>query len=774
MARRSQALLQNGCGRTPVRRSWNAGPAADDEDVVSVVRRRAAALVAAALIVLGLAGVAARLDAPADPGVLRFGGATWSSAGVVVDVPDPPPGTRLRSGDLVTAIGGHPLAEGPGGLAAPPAGAILPYTVDGTDVPVRMSRPEPGGLARDGWGDLVFVVAFAALALALYRRRPEEPATGPLLVGAAGLLGSTLVVVAGLSPLAVATGGPPFWLFQVNVVVVYALAWGALLALSLLFVPDHPLLRRRRRAVLRAVVAVPPLAVLAVAAVAALAVPEPLVRLGVVHVATTLTIALTQVASVAAGVVAYRQRTDPVTRGRLRWLAGSATAAIGLGLAGWLVPELVTGRPLLPQGAIGLAGLPFVAGIGVALRRHRLFDIERLVNRSLVYGAVVAVLVAGYAAVVAVLAAGLRLSSAAAAALAAAVTALALAPVRTAAQGVVNRLMYGERDDPAGVLARLGARMGAAPLPDDVLPAVVETVARSLRVPYVAVDLADAAGEFRTAAQHGTPAGPVHVEPLRHHGETVGRLRISGRGPDDPLEPVDVALVGSLAGQVGPAVQAVRLHADLVRSRAEVVALREDERRRLRRDLHDGLGPSLAAIGLKAGLAARSTPVGSPARGLLDEIGDEVKASIADVRRVVEELRPPALDELGLVGAVRSRAAALSGDVAIEVSGSAAPAALPAAVETAAYRIAAEAMTNAVRHGGGSRCTVAIESDGTDLVVAVRDDGAGIDPARPAGVGLRSMRERAAELGGACDVGTPDGGGTLVRARLPLTFGAAP
>ena len=149
-----------------------------------------------------------------------------------------------------------------------------------------------------------------------------------------------------------------------------------------------------------------------------------------------------------------------------------------------------------------------MAGIGVALRRHRLFDIERLVNRSLVYGAAVAVLVAGYAALVALLAAGLSLSSAVAAALAAAAAALALAPVRAGAQRVVNRLMYGDRDDPAGVLARLGARLQAAPLPDDVLPAVVDTVARSLRVPYVAVDLAAGDGGFqpgrRTARRSAT------------------------------------------------------------------------------------------------------------------------------------------------------------------------------------------------------------------------------------------------------------------------------
>ncbi len=149
----------------------------------------------------------------------------------------------------------------------------------------------------------------------------------------------------------------------------------------------------------------------------------------------------------------------------------------------------------------------------------------------------------------------------------------------------------------------------------------------------------------------------------------MGRLRVSERGRDDPLEPADLELLRSLAGEVGPAVQAVRLHQDLLRSRAEVVALREDERRRLRRDLHDGLGPSLAAIGLKAGLAARQVPPESAARGLLGEIDTEVKAGLGDIRRLVEALRPPALDELGLVGAVRARAASLAGDVIIDVSG---------------------------------------------------------------------------------------------------------
>jgi signal transduction histidine kinase len=245
---------------------------------------------------------------------------------------------------------------------------------------------------------------------------------------------------------------------------------------------------------------------------------------------------------------------------------------------------------------------------------------------------------------------------------------------------------------------------------------------------------------------------------------------VSDRGRDDPLEPADLELIRSLAREVGPAVEAVRLHEDLLRSRAEVVALREDERRRLRRDLHDGLGPTLAAIRLKAGLAAREVPPESAARGLLGEIDTEVTTSLADVRRLVEALRPPALDELGLLGAVRSRAAALAGEMEIDVDGSDARGPLPAAIETAAYRIAVEAMTNAIRHSDGTRCTVSILVGDDVVELGVRDDGHGLKPDRTPGVGLRSMRERAAEVGGTLTVWSPAEGGMVIIARLPLNL----
>ncbi len=731
----------------------------------SSLTRRAPAIVAVVLVLLGVIAVAVRLDAPSDGTVVSF----YRVDGVVVDVLNPVDGPGLQTGDVVTRIAGHRLADGLGGLDRPQVGEEIAYDIarDGaTRVTVRVERTDWYPLLVAGWGNLVFVFALAGLATALFLRRPEEPATTPLLLAGAGLLGSTLAFVTGIPALALATGGPVLWLYDLSVIAVYSFAWGPAVAFGLQLPRDDPALRPRR-AMLAVAYAAPLVLMLVWMGAVALFAPNVLRWFDLVFAGQTAVVAATLVTGGVLGILAYRRSRDPLTRSRLRWLAGGSIAAGVLGLAGWHLPQLITGEQLLPSGAIGLSGLPFVAGIAVALRRHRLFDIERLANRSLVYIALVAILGAGYAALVAVLVSGLRLSGTVAAAIAAAAAALALAPLRNAAQRTVNRLMYGDRDDPAGVLARLGTSMQAVMLPGDVLPVVVDTVAQSLRLPYVAIDLADGTGEFRVAAEQGVPVGTVHTETLTHHGAAVGRLRVSERGRDDPLEPADLELIRSLAREVGPAVQAVRLHQDLLRSRAEVVALREDERRRLRRDLHDGLGPTLAAIRLKAGLAARQVPSESAARGLLGEIDTEVTASLADVRRLVEDLRPPALDELGLVGAVRSRAAALAGQLQIDVVGSEPPVPLPAAIETAAYRIVVEAMTNAVRHSGGTHCTVSILVGEDAVELSVRDDGNGLKPDRTPGVGLRSMRERAAEVGGSLLVRSPTEGGTVVSATLP-------
>jgi signal transduction histidine kinase len=212
---------------------------------------------------------------------------------------------------------------------------------------------------------------------------------------------------------------------------------------------------------------------------------------------------------------------------------------------------------------------------------------------------------------------------------------------------------------------------------------------------------------------------------------------------------------------------------DLIsRSRGRIVAAREEERRRLRRDLHDGLGPTLAAVGLKLDLVReRAATEAAGLSPLLDEIRTDVRSVISDVRRLARELRPPTLDTLGLAGAIGQQATALGGGsgptIVVEID-ERVPA-LPAAVEVVAYRIATEAMANVVRHSGAASCIVKVGVDRDGLVVEVTDDGRGIDPGAPAGVGLRSIDERAAEVGGEVDFLARPGGGTIVRARLPLT-----
>jgi signal transduction histidine kinase len=206
------------------------------------------------------------------------------------------------------------------------------------------------------------------------------------------------------------------------------------------------------------------------------------------------------------------------------------------------------------------------------------------------------------------------------------------------------------------------------------------------------------------------------------------------------------------------------------------VIAREEERRRLRRDLHDGLGSTLAALGLQVGAVRALLPTDPAADAQALELRAGIRVAIADIRRLAYELWPPALDELGLIGALRARAAQYehTGDgVAPQVTIDAPEdlPSLPAAVEVAAYRIAQEALTNVTRHAQARACVVRLALDQA-LSITIVDDGVGIPSARRSGVGLLSMRERAAELGGACTIEPAAGGGTCVRASLPLMHAA--
>ena len=410
---------------------------------------------------------------------------------------------------------------------------------------------------------------------------------------------------------------------------------------------------------------------------------------------------------------------------------------------------------------------------GAAILRHRLYEIDRILNRSLVYAVLTACVIAAYVGLVSVLGGLLSTRASLGVSLVATViVAVLFEPARRRIQLGVDRLLFGERRNPSAVLARLGrlGRLEATLAPELVLGSVAQTVASALRLPYAAVELRWPEGTLQ--AVHGDPVAEPVAAPMVYQQEPVGRLLVSPRTPGERFTGVERRLLDDLAGQVALVASAVRLTVDLQHARERLVLGREEERRRLHRDLHDGLGPTLAGVVL--GLDAVGRALGGEqgaVQQLVGRLKADVQAAVADTRRLVYELRPPALDALGPVAALRKQAASLGLDgqgLQVQVEAPDRLDGLPAAVEVAAYRIALEALTNARRHAQARRCQVRLALLDDGLRIEVRDDGRGL-PADPAeGVGLASMRERAAELGGWCQIEPAPNGGTSVRAWLPV------
>jgi signal transduction histidine kinase len=409
--------------------------------------------------------------------------------------------------------------------------------------------------------------------------------------------------------------------------------------------------------------------------------------------------------------------------------------------------------------------VPLPAACLVAVLWYRLWDIDLVVSRSLRYGGLTVLIVTVYAACVGLLG-GLLGRTTGAPLAATAVVAVCVEPLHRRLRVLVNRLVYGEPDDPFAVLARVGQRLeGArdgASVAEEVLPEVVTSVAAALRLPYVAVTLADGA-----TIEHGTRGQPVTGTPLTYGGQQVGRLLYTPRAGG--VGPADRRLLDRLARHAAVAAHTVILARDLTRSREQLVTAREEERRRLYRELHDGLGPSLAALALQVE-TARDLAANDPAatHELLERAVPRLKSTVDDIRAAVQGLRPPALDDLGLAAALRELAAGFTApdfDVSVQVAD--APT-LPAAVEVAAYRIAAEALTNAARHSGAATASLRVEQRDGQLRVIVQDNGRGC-PQHPSGTGfgIASMRERAQELGGAFTLRS-SGHGVCVVAALPV------
>ena len=479
-----------------------------------------------------------------------------------------------------------------------------------------------------------------------------------------------------------------------------------------------------------------------------------LTPVGTVLDAAVLVLIALSLASVVVRVV----RADGVERRQVGWF-------------GYAVAVVVVVIVLVPSPWTNLVVLLIPAGLAVAALRHRLYDLDVLVNRTLVIALLLAGAAVMYVALVAWVGAFFGTSEGIVPFVAAFAVALAFHPARIRLQRFVDRIFHGRRGDPYALLRDLDRTLRDADSPREALAGAADLVRSGLRLPGAGIVVPLPGGGEVREQSGALPDHPAAIA-LDLHGQRVGELVVAPRDSRGPgLADADARVLQALAGPLASAAYALRLSGDLEESHRRLLAAREDERRRLRRDLHDGLGPQLAGVVMGLDVVRSAITRGDTARAadLALTAGEQARTAVEDVRRLVQGLWPPALDDLGLVGALRATGpAAAEGGPEVSIGVDGALDALPAVVEVAAYRIVSEAMTNAVRHADASTVDVLLRPTPHALVVRVEDDGTGIRPDAGGGVGLASMRERAAELGGWCTV-TPSGRGTVVLAHLPTT-----
>jgi signal transduction histidine kinase len=469
-----------------------------------------------------------------------------------------------------------------------------------------------------------------------------------------------------------------------------------------------------------------------------------------------------------AVVFARHHRATGLDRTRLRWLLWAALICVLVVVVGLLVPGST-----MAYLALVTAVAVTAASVTIGIVRPDLIDIDALVAGTLVSAAVGAIVIALDLAIIAAgnELLGDQLDERSVTVVVLIVAVVLYGPLRHWLGRWVRRLLVGRRADRYTVVSTLARRLESSGRVDEQLPALAAAVAEAFKVPYVGVEIVQSGGGS-LMAEHGTaPADRSAVAelPITYQNERIGRLLLPAHGFRALMSRRDQALLLDVVRQAAIAVRSATLARELQLARERLVLAREEDRRRIRRDLHDGLGPALGGVALRldaAGNAIDTDP--DRTRQLVRQSRQDVTDALSDVRRLVHGLRPPALDDFGLVAALEHQVEAASAALEVDlVAGELG--ALPAAVEVAAYRIVSEALTNVVRHAAATTCRVSLTVDAGGLRIEVADDGRGIDTGAVAGVGLRSLRERAEELGGRCDVRCPAAGGTVVRARIPIT-----
>lgn len=675
-----------------------------------------------------------RLSVPSDGTVVMLSNAVWHQDQLRISYVLGP-ASGLRAGDVVERV-----SPGPDGTH------LVTVVREGArqDLAVRLGPVPVTAFLRTTWVALLTIVSMLGIAWFVFLRRPRDPAARTLLLAASLFATGTTGWLLGDSSLRLSTAGPrPLDLVgEVGV----ALAWGATAHFTLVAPGTEIRASRWRAALLWALPFGLHAAYLLVVLPSAASRLEALGRISQVSLVPSV---LMPPIITGLMILSYRRTPGPEARQRMRWvLIAFAVSAATLATL-WTLPMLWH-RPVLVEVLLPAALLPVVAALAAAILRYRLFDIEVILRRSLLYGTLTVCVLAAY--LFAGSLAG-RLTGGGqglAVVLGTCLVALGIGPLRAWLQSRTGRLIYGHRDNPFGVVDRLG-QVDVAASPQTVLAGVAEALAGALRLTYARIELTSGDRGPAVTAQVGEPTGDPLIVPLRHGTTPVGRLLL-GAGPlQEPFGPADRRLIGALTRHLGAAAAVVLLNAELRESRQRLVLAHEDERRRIAHTLHDGLETVLTRqIGDLAGTRDRVTTDPERAAGDLDAAIAGTRAVMTDVRAVVSGLRPPALDHLGLAGAIRERAwpAGIEADDLGD---------LPAAVEVAAFWIVVEAARHA-RPPGPVRAVLRRRGDLTVVVSC-----AGGFRRSPA---LDRAAQRAADLGGSLTISW-----SAARARLPIREG---
>ena len=615
-------------------------------------------------------------------------------------------------------------------------------------------------------------VVVAAVGGALAASRPRNPIGWILYAGGAGtLLAMVLGGIAGL------VGSS--WL-QLAALVLFGAAWLATTSLALVHFPDGRVEGRAMRGLRVAVWVLVGITVVGLVLDpigfgddAPLASPLGIPALGVVPQAVAsaaqLAGSLVTVAATVVLLVRWRRAVGE-TRRRLGWIALAALAAAVLAVAMLVMAVSGFDAPDWVGTAFEFVQVTLPVLIAVGVIDPRAFDIDVAVRVSLVAVVLTAAVVMVFALVMwGALQVFGSPSSPIAALLASGLVAVGLGPAKSRLDAAVQRRLFGARREPARAVTGTASAIAAAASPDESVAAAAELAGASLRLG--GIDLHAAGGETVSwRAQGGVPEGAPSVErPLVALGETHGAVVAYGRSRGD-----DGASLASGIDAVAPllalVVGSARTAASLRTARERAAGTREDERRRLQRALHDGVGPTLVGVAMQLdALRDRVDPGSAEAAA---RAGGHLRDAIDGLRRAIDGLRPPELDQFGLAGALAERALSLaSGGLDVRLECAELPA-LPPAVEVATYLIASEAAANVAKHADATTCLITVAVVEDVLEVRVEDDGRGLAGDDRDGVGMGSMRVRAEELGGRLAASSGQAGGTVVEAALPLTVGA--